>query len=129
MLDLFAGSGALGLEALSRGAAHCDFVEIGARSLDALRQNVEALGATDRATIKRGDALRYIGGLRAGAYDVAFADPPYGMALAARVVERWLQTPFADLLAVEHEAREHLPGEADTRRYGDSAISFYRHTV
>lgn len=126
VLDLFAGSGALGLEALSRGAAHCDFVEIGARSLDALRQNVATLGAADRASIRRGDALRYVDGLLAGAYDIAFADPPYRMGLASRVAERWLQVPFADVLAVEHETREHLPGEADTRRYGDSAITFYR---
>lgn len=127
VLDLFAGSGALGLEALSRGAAHCDFVEIGARSLDALRQNVAALSADDRATIRRGDALRYVDGLSAGAYDIAFADPPYRMGLAARVAERWLHIPFADVLAVEHEMREHLPGDAETRRYGDSAITFYRH--
>ena len=56
VLDLFAGSGALGLEALSRGAAHCDFIEIGARSLAAIRANVDKLGAEDAVTIVRGDA-------------------------------------------------------------------------
>ncbi len=126
VLDLFAGSGALGLEALSRGAAHCDFVEIGARSLDALRQNIAWLGAGDRATVRRGDAMRYVEGLTAGAYDIAFADPPYRMGLAAKVAERWLEVHFATVLAVEHESREAVPEGGSTRRYGDTAITFYR---
>ena len=67
VLDLFAGSGALGLEALSRGAAHCDFVEVSAPSLRAVRENTEALAAGDRATIHRGDAIRFIAGLEEGA--------------------------------------------------------------
>ncbi|HEU5185172.1 MAG TPA: RsmD family RNA methyltransferase, partial [Gemmatimonadaceae bacterium] len=70
VVDLFAGSGALGLEALSRGAEQCDFVEIGARSLAALRANIEKLGAGDAAHIVRGDALKFALRLEAGAYDV-----------------------------------------------------------
>lgn len=58
VLDLFAGSGAIGLEALSRGAAHVTFVELGAASLDAIRANVDALGVADRVTLRRGDAIR-----------------------------------------------------------------------
>src|ERR671924_2431477 len=60
VLDLFAGSGALGLEALSRGAARVDFVELSGRSLRALRSNIDALGAASEATVHRGDALRFI---------------------------------------------------------------------
>ncbi|HEU4565375.1 MAG TPA: 16S rRNA (guanine(966)-N(2))-methyltransferase RsmD [Gemmatimonadaceae bacterium] len=125
VVDLFAGSGALGLEALSRGAAHADFVEVSARSIQALRANAEALGAGDEATIHRGDALRFIQTLPIGAYDVAFADPPYRLGLAGQVVERWLAVPFARVLSVEHEAKEPLPG-GETRRYGDTAITFFR---
>ena len=126
VLDLFAGSGALGLEALSRGAARAEFVEVGARSLRALRDNADALGAGEAAVIHRGDALRFIDGLGAGAFDVAFADPPYRLGLAERVVARWLAVPFADVLSVEHAADEPMPPGGDTRRYGDTAITFYR---
>lgn len=126
VLDLFAGSGALGLEALSRGAEHCDFVENAARSLAALRANVGKLGAAEAAHIVHGDALKFAERLAPGAYDIAFADPPYGLSLAARVAERWLDIPFASVLGVEHAAKESMPGRGDTRRYGDSAITIYR---
>ena len=126
VLDLVAGSGALGLEALSRGAAHCDFVEVSAASLRAIRDNAEALGAGDRATIHRGDALRFVAGLDEGAYDLAFADPPYGHGLAAQVAERWLAVPFAGLLGIEHSTRDPMPEGGDLRRYGTTAITFYR---
>ena len=125
VLDLFAGSGALGLEALSRGAASTDFVEVSASGVRAIRENAELLGATDDISIHRGDAMRFIEKLQAGAFDVAFADPPYGHGLATAVSERWLAVPFAAVLGIEHEATERLP-EADTRRYGSTAISFYR---
>src|SRR5918998_5589832 len=78
VLDLFAGSGALGLEALSRGAASAVFVEIAAESLRALRANIEALGAGEAAAVRRADALRFAESLPAHAFDIAFADPPYG---------------------------------------------------
>ncbi len=126
VLDLFAGSGALGLEALSRGAERCDFVEIAARSLDALRANVEKLGAGAAAHIVRGDALKFVERLTPGAYDIAFADPPYGLNLAARVAERWLDVPFAALLGIEHGAKDSMPDGGETRRYGDTSITFYR---
>ena len=126
VLDLFAGSGALGLEALSRGATSADFVESNRRSLQALHANVEALGAGDASCIHRVDALRFIEKLRPGAYDVAFADPPYGLGLAQRIAEHWLEVPFATVLGIEHAAREALPDGGETRRYGDTAITFYR---
>lgn len=73
--DLFAGSGALGLEALSRGAAHCTFVERDRAALAALRDNIESLGYDDRARVVAADATRWIA--NAGHFDVVLADPPY----------------------------------------------------
>lgn len=125
VLDLCAGSGALGFEALSRGAASADFVDVSAQSLNALRKNARTLDAGDRAAIHRGDALRFIEKLEPHAYDVAFADPPYTLDMAARVARRWLEVPFATILGIEHSAREVLPQGQDVRRYGDTAITMY----
>lgn len=126
VLDLFAGSGALGLEALSRGAASATFVEESARSLRTLKENIEALGAGDRAIVQRGDALRFIRDLPDDSYGIAFADPPYGRGLAAAVAERWLERPFASVLGIEHESRISLPGGGEARRYGDTTLTFFR---
>jgi 16S rRNA (guanine966-N2)-methyltransferase len=125
VLDLFAGSGALGLEALSRGAAVADFVEISPASIATIRANAEHLGAGETAVIHRADALRFVDKLQPGAYDIAFADPPYDVNLATRLAESWLETPFASILGIEHRATERLPGDPDTRGYGTAAISFY----
>jgi 16S rRNA (guanine966-N2)-methyltransferase len=126
VLDLFAGSGALGLEALSRGASRADFVEVSARSLRTLHANIERLGAGGAAVVHRGDALRFIERLDPGAYHIAFADPPYALGLAERVASRWLEVPFADILAVEHGVRDPMPEGGDARRYGDTMITFFR---
>jgi 16S rRNA (guanine966-N2)-methyltransferase len=90
--DLFAGSGALGLEALSRGAAHCTFVETDRAALEAVRANLAALGAAARATVLSGSAARLP---PAGALDLVLADPPYGAgsgsaAVAAVAEAGWL---------------------------------------
>lgn len=125
VLDLCAGSGALGLEALSRGAERAEFVELNARSLRALRENIDALDAAASAIVHRGDAVRFVNGLDARAFDVAFADPPYGLGLAAAIAERWQQVPFATILGVEHSTRDEMPGGGNTRKYGDTAITFF----
>jgi 16S rRNA (guanine966-N2)-methyltransferase len=125
VLDLFAGSGALGLEALSRGAEVADFVEIAPASLSVLRANADSLGAGAAAVIHRADALRFVERLEPNAYDVAFADPPYDHDQAARLAEQWLQVPFAGVLGIEHRVRDTLPGDGDRRRYGNTAITFY----
>ncbi len=123
VLDICAGSGALGLEALSRGAAHADFVESASASLRALRANIAALGVEDRATVHRADAVRFVDTLPEHAYDIALADPPYASDLAARLVEIFHARPFARMLAVEHRAGIPIPG-GETRRYGDVALTF-----
>jgi 16S rRNA (guanine966-N2)-methyltransferase len=123
VLDLFAGSGALGLEALSRGAATADFVELNPKSLAALAENIAALDAGGITTIHRGDAVRFVERLAPGSFDVAFADPPYGTGQAVRLVEVFRQSAFARILGVEHSSTEELPGD-DRRRYGDTALTF-----
>jgi len=126
VIDLFAGSGALGLEALSRGALSADFVEKDGRTFRALQKNVEILGAGQAATLHRTDALAFAGGLASRAYDIAFADPPYAGAAAALLASRWLLAPFASILTIEHSPATEMPGNPDTRRYGSTAITIYR---
>jgi hypothetical protein len=65
-------------------------------------------------------------GLGSDAYDIAFADPPYGQALATAVAERWLVVPFASILGVEHGTREAVPAGGTTRQYGSTAVTIYR---
>ena len=129
VLDLFAGSGALGLEALSRGAAHVDFVESHVPSLRTLRENVELLGAEDGVTLHRADAHAFVGALSAEGpppFEVAVADPPYGQGHAARLATAWLARPFATVFGVEHETGAALPEGGRTRRYGSTSITFFR---
>ena len=139
VLDLFAGSGALGLEALSRGASSVDFVENDPRTFRVLQENIKKLGAGGRSTLHREDAPGFLtkarrstgeGHLRATGegepYDVAFADPPYRKNLAVQLADLWLKRPFAAIFGVEHESSETLPAGGDTRRYGDTSITIYR---
>ena len=126
VLDLFAGSGALGLEALSRGAAHAVFVEQAPAALAVLRANLAALGAGERAEVVRADAVKYASALDAGAFDLAFADPPYGQGFASSLAQAFARTPFAALLCIEHGRDDPLPElpDARTRRYGDTRLTF-----
>ena len=126
VLDLYAGSGALGLECLSRGAASSDFVEKIGKTIKVLEKNIELLGAADSAVVHRADALRFAEALVPGAYDLAFADPPYADDSAQRLARLWLARPFSSILSVEHDSRVKLEGAIDTRKYGSSAITFYR---
>lgn len=123
VLDLFAGSGALGLEALSRGAAHVTFVELHPASLRALDQNIAALGVADSVTVHRGDAMRYAERAGEAPFDIILADPPYTIDFAERLVALFRRHPFGRILSVEHRSDLALNG-GDTRRYGDTAITF-----
>jgi 16S rRNA (guanine966-N2)-methyltransferase len=126
VLDLFAGTGALGLEAISRGARSADFVETRPASLHALRANVAALRLRERTRIFKRDALPFAAGLAADAYDIAFVDPPYGSRMLDRVIERWAEMKFARLLVCEH-AREHqLPSGTRQLDFGETSITLYR---
>lgn len=125
VLDLYAGSGALGLEALSRGASHATFVERSTGALRALRENVEKLGADELVQIVKADALAWVLRLPALAYDIALADPPYGTGAAEALAGAFLRRPFARWLWIEHGKREALPDApgAHNRRYGDTVLT------
>lgn len=125
VLDLFAGSGGLGLEALSRGAEHATFVERSRSALRALHENIERLGAEEETTVRRADAITYIRGLEPGSFDLALADPPYGHGYAEALARHFAERPFAEWLWIEHRTDDpvpELPG-ARTRRYGDTALT------
>ncbi len=135
VLDLFAGSGAVGLEALSRGALSILVVDADPRAMKTLQSNAERLGERlleiRRLTLPAG--LSRLVEERAGPFDLVYADPPYNFApypeLLLAVAP--LLAPDGEI-AAEHSARRELPVEAgpltrvDVRRYGESAISFYR---
>lgn len=138
VLDLYAGTGALGIEALSRGASRATFVENGKAALAALRENLVKLGLVESATVLATRVEQVGRKLASGTarFDLVFADPPYeavrdgraGRALE-QLVEAGLLAPSARIV-VEHggaDAPPELSGLAldETRRYGDTAISFY----
>ncbi len=125
IVDLFAGSGALGLEALSRGALEVFFVERARGALRVLRRNVDLVGAGDRCRILSRDVYRFLDRAEAGDFDIALADPPYGEGHAARLLERFRQVPFARALWVEHRWTDSIPDLAglEQRRYGDTIIT------
>ncbi len=123
VVDLFAGSGALGLEALSRGASHVEFVEVGKAAVTALRANVAALDAEERVKVHRVDALSFVDQLNEGAFDIAFADPPYGEDYRRALIRTFQLRPFQEILGVEHRSTDDIGGD-ETRRYGDASISF-----
>jgi 16S rRNA (guanine966-N2)-methyltransferase len=126
VLDLFAGTGALGLEALSRGAASADFVETRPSSLHALRANVALLRARDQTRIFKRDALPFAAALEEDSYDVAFVDPPYGSRMLDRVIESWQTGKFSRVLAVEHEKAHVLPKGAKQRAFEETVVTIYR---
>jgi len=134
VLDLFAGSGALGIEALSRGASHATFVDAARPAVAAIRGNLRELGLEDQATVVAGDAVVSAARHEASApWRLVFVDPPYRSDLAARAV---LALPGERLAAgavvvIEHD-RHNTPPEVlgsllrtDQRRYGDTLISFF----
>ena len=125
ILDLFAGTGALGLEAISRGARSADFVEFRPASLHALKANIAALRLRDRTRVFKRDALPFAGLLGENSYDVAFADPPYGSRMLDRIIDSWRERRFSAVLAVEH-ARTHVLAPGGLQRiYDDTAITIY----
>jgi 16S rRNA (guanine966-N2)-methyltransferase len=126
ILDLFAGSGALGLEALSRGARTADFVEFRPASLHALRANVAALRLRERTRIFKRDAIPFAAALAPDSYDIAFADPPYESRVLDRLLDCWRELRFSRILAVEHARSHQLPRGSFRKSFQESVITIYR---
>lgn len=132
VLDLYAGTGALALEALSRGAARAVCVEADRATAELLRRNAEACGYGERVEILRGRVPEALARLGAGRFDLAFVDPPYAEGPEAALAA------LGDLLApggrvvAEHDARRPPPDRigplaaVDRRTYGSTGISIYR---
>ncbi len=128
--DLCCGSGALGFEALSRGASHCTFVDHNRRTIDVVTSSARALGVSDRTTMIVAPVMRAL--LGRGAHDVVFFDPPYAMDLDERVRTLLATTTApAGLLVIERSARSVDPpieglSLVDDRRYGDTRLLVYQ---
>jgi 16S rRNA (guanine966-N2)-methyltransferase len=127
VLDLFAGTGAVGLEALSRGAARCDFVENGAAAIHSLKANVAALKVKSRTRIFLRDAIPFVERIDRPAWDIAFMDPPYGSRKLDRVLAHWTARPFSRILAFEHAADHELALKGGrSKRIEDSVVTVLR---
>src|SRR3990172_4135728 len=132
-LDLYAGSGALGIEALSRGAASCDFVEKDARACASIRQNLSRTGFEAQGEVIRAPVERALERL-SGPYTLVLADPPYADEAASvleGLAERGLVVAGSTTLVLEHSSREEAPerlaglAQVKTLRHGDTAVSLY----
>lgn len=127
VLDLFAGTGALGLEALSRGAAHVDFVENGRVGQRLIRENIKLLGCAERCNVIGSDATRLP--TASAPATLVFLDPPYGKALGERALGAvqsagWIAPET--LVVWEENAPQPAPEGfdlLDTRRYGDTTVT------
>lgn len=129
-LDLYAGSGAIGIEALSRGAAHATFVERGRDALAALRQNLDRTSLADRAEVHAADVVTFLGAASGSVWEVAVLDPPYAERTLDEPLERLApRLAPGGLVAVKHFWRTPMPTLAGlvttrTRRFGETALTF-----
>lgn len=125
VIDVFAGSGALGIEALSRGAAHCTFVENDRSALEALRDNLSTLGFDDVSTVISGDGIRTLRQAQtsgAASFDLVLLDPPYAFA----EWDELLTAVHGGVVVIESDREVDLPAEWEThraRRYGSTVVT------
>lgn len=134
VLDLFAGSGALGIEALSRGAKEVVFVDNSGSSLDLIRRNSGKLGLEDKSRLVRKEVFRFLRGNFEEQFDLILADPPYGRGLCQKVLDFLAEKEFlsADgVLVIEHHKKEIIAERQNLtllmeRKYGDTVVSFFR---
>jgi len=133
VIDLFAGSGAIGIEALSRGAAHVTFVDREERGLAILRQNLDTLGLKQRARVIRADVARWIEASadELQAADLIILDPPYGDAVFDRTLLAIDRSASGATVVAEYSRRQQLPAMSRLqlgreRRYGDTMLAVLR---
>lgn len=126
VLDLFAGSGGLGIEAISRGASRVTFVEKSKGCIEIIERNIKSIGAQEQSVIIKSDVQTYINkcALR---FDLIFMDPPYHKGLASELAPHVYNLLEIDgILVVEHSTREEIPLTAwKTKHYGDTSISYF----
>lgn len=120
--DLYAGTGAVGIEALSRGARRVIFVESNPAALTVIRQNLKSLGAEARADIRQGKATALGGKIHA---DIVFLDPPYNLESEYEAVLAKLAEWSPSLVVVQHDKRLKLPTPTRTVKQGDNCLSFF----
>ena len=134
VLDLYAGTGALGIEALSRGAAWCDFVERGYRTCETIRENLAQTNLADRGAV-HALSVRQVAERLEGPYTLLLADPSYNDERAMKDLEHLAASPLLApeaVLVLEHSRRREAPPALggrpllQTRRHGDTCVSFYR---
>lgn len=127
ILDLFAGTGALGLEALSRGAESCDFVETRPSSIHALKANVIALRVKERTRLFKKDAVQFAEVLTTpDHYGIAFVDPPYESRQLDRVIKSWMANGFSKVLVCEHATKHVIPPGVKTMAFDETSVTIYR---
>jgi 16S rRNA (guanine966-N2)-methyltransferase len=130
LLDLYAGSGAIGIEALSRGAERAVFVERGREALDALRHNLERTRLADRAEVHAGDVMRFLDRPSARGYDLVVLDPPYTERAILAPLERLVpHLASGATVVVKHFWRTELPELPELRayrqrRFGETGLTF-----
>lgn len=130
VVDLFAGSGAMGIEAYSRGAESVTFVERSARVADQIRTNLELLGITDACTVITADAMHWVGRAEDGRFDLVLADPPYDFGELEALPGMLLRLSSPGGVAVlEHGAHpgtfESHPRLKDQRKYGKTRVAYF----
>lgn len=131
VLDLFAGSGQLGIEALSRGAASCTFIENNRQAVKVVEGNLSHCKLNDYARVVFGDALSFL--MRGESFDIVFLDPPYNKGLTEQCLNTLVKSmPDSGIIACETSANEVLPEKIDSwsvdrsRRYGKTKLTLYR---
>lgn len=134
VLDLFAGTGALGFEALSRGARHCQFVDENAEARGLVRTNADKLGVIGQCKIWRRDATDLGPCAPLPRFDLVFADPPYGKGLGTKALQALVQGEWINgggIVVLEENEKAEVPEVAgltliDERGYGETKVRFYR---
>ncbi len=125
ILDLFAGTGAIGLEAMSRGARSCDFVETRPSSLHSLKANIALLRQVKFVRVFKRDALPYAAMLGENSYEIVFVDPPYDSKMLDRVIESWREKKFSRILVAEHAKGHVLPKGKMKQVFDETAVTIY----